>query len=182
MQAAFRAGWAGLSTWDAARLQVIEADFRRWEGSVEEKSKEVIHLQQELEEEVQELSRLLKDSTYPDLAAVREVLAGKLDLPGVRERLTVTGSRFTPCRFGKRSWRCCLPGCLITRKEHVALCQRVEAALVREQEMLAEQGALGARSRIWKPVSRAGEDRAGVGRFGVSVDEFADVEGIVPGK
>ena len=68
---------------DAARLQVIEADFRRWEGSVEEKSKEVIRLQQELEEEVQELSRLLKDSTYPDLAAVREVLAGKLDLPGV---------------------------------------------------------------------------------------------------
>ena len=26
---------------DAARLQVIEADFRKWEGSVEEKSKEV---------------------------------------------------------------------------------------------------------------------------------------------
>ena len=32
------------------------------------------------------------------------------------------------------------------------------------------------------PCRGAGEDRAGVGRFGVTVDEFTDVEGIVPGE
>ena len=37
-----------------------------------EKSKEVGRLQQELEGEGRELERLLKDSTYLDLAAVRE--------------------------------------------------------------------------------------------------------------
>ena len=36
-----------------------------------------------------------------------------------------------------------LAGVSYNEEEHVALCQRVEAALVREREMLAEQGALG---------------------------------------
>ena len=128
---------------DAARLQVIEADFRRWEGSVEEKSKEVIHLQQELEEEVQELSRLLKDSTYPDLAAVREVLAGKLDLPGVRGEINRYREQVHAVQVRKAELEVLLAGVSYNEEEHVALCQRVEAALVREREMLAEQGALG---------------------------------------
>ena len=128
---------------DAARLQVIEADFRRWEGSVEEKSKEVIHLQQELEEEVQELSRLLKDSTYPDLAAVREVLAGKLDLSGVRGEINRYREQVHAVQVRKAELEVLLAGVSYNEEEHVALCQRVEAALVREREMLAEQGALG---------------------------------------
>ena len=128
---------------DAARLQVIEADFRRWEGSVEEKSKEVIRLQQELEEEVQELSRLLKDSTYPDLAAVREVLAGKLDLPGVRGEINRYREQVHAVQVRKAELEVLLAGVFYNEEEHVALCQRVEAALVREREMLAEQGALG---------------------------------------
>ena len=128
---------------DAARLQVIEADFRRWEGSVEEKSKEVIRLQQELEEEVQELSRLLKDSTYPDLAAVREVLAGKLDLPGVRGEINRYREQVHAVQVRKAELEVLLAGVSYNEEEHVALCQRVEAALVREREMLAEQGALG---------------------------------------
>jgi len=128
---------------DAARLQVIEADFRRWEGSVEEKSKEVIHLQQELEEEVQELSRLLKDSTYPDLAAVREVLAGKLDLPGVRGEINRYREQVHAVQVRKAELEVLLAGVSYNEEEHVALCQRVEAALVQEREMLAEQGALG---------------------------------------
>ena len=128
---------------DAARLQVIEADFRRWEGSVEEKSKEVIRLQQELEEEVQELSRLLKDSTYPDLAAVREVLAGKLDLPGVRGEINRYREQVHAVQVRKAELEVLLAGVSYNEEEHVALCQRVEAALVQEREMLAEQGALG---------------------------------------
>ena len=128
---------------DAARLQVIEADFRRWEGSVEEKSKEVIRLQQELEEEVQELGRLLKDSTYPDLAAVREVLAGKLDLPGVRGEINRYREQVHAVQVRKAELEVLLAGVSYNEEEHVALCQRVEAALVREREMLAEQGALG---------------------------------------
>ena len=128
---------------DAARLQVIEAGFRRWEGSVEEKSKEVIHLQQELEEEVQELSRLLKDSIYPDLAAVREVLAGKLELPGVRGEINRYREQVQAVQVLKAELEVLLAGVSYNEEEHVALCQRVEAALVREREMLAEQGALG---------------------------------------
>jgi len=128
---------------DAARLQVIEADFRRWEGSVEEKSKEVIRLQQELEEEVRELSRLLKDSTYPDLAAVREVLGGKLDLPGVRGEINRYREQVHAVQVRKAELEVLLAGVSYNEEEHVALCQRVEAALVREREMLAEQGALG---------------------------------------
>lgn len=61
---------------DVERLQGIEADFRKWEGSVEEKSKEVARLQQEVETSGQQLERLLKESVYTDLAAVRPGVGG----------------------------------------------------------------------------------------------------------
>ncbi|HJA14699.1 MAG TPA: SMC family ATPase [Candidatus Butyricimonas faecavium] len=128
---------------DAARLQVIEADFRKWEGSVEEKSKEVGRLQQELEGEGRELERLLKDSTYLDLAAVREVLSGKLDLPMVRGEINRYREQVHAVQVRKAELEVLLAGVSYNAEEHVALCRRVEAALVREREMLAEQGALG---------------------------------------
>ena len=46
-------------------MRVIGRTSGSGEGSGGKKSKEVIHLQQELEEEVQELNRLLKIRAYP---------------------------------------------------------------------------------------------------------------------
>ena len=85
----------------------------------------------------------MKDSTYPDLAAVREVLAGKLDLPGVRGEINRYREQVHAVQVRKAELEVLLAGVFYNEEEHVALCQRVEAALVREREMLAEQGALG---------------------------------------
>ena len=128
---------------DFEKSRAIEAEYRKLEGSVEEKSKEVTRLQQELEEEIQELERLLKNSAYPDLAAVREVLAAKLDLPGVRGEINRYREQVHAVQVRKAELEVLLAGVSYNEEEHAALCQRVEAALVREREMLAEQGALG---------------------------------------
>ena len=86
---------------------------------------------------------MLKNSTYPDLAAVREVLSGRLDLPGVRGEINRYREQVHAVQVRKAELEVLLAGVSYNEEEHVALCQRVEAALVREREMLAEQGALG---------------------------------------
>ncbi len=128
---------------DVERLQGIEADFRKWEGSVEEKSKEVARLQQEVETSGQQLERLLKESVYTDLAAVRRVLADKLDLAAVRSQINRYREQLHAVRVRKMELEALLAGVSYNAEEHALLCRQIDGWRGRERELLAEQGALG---------------------------------------
>ncbi|WP_303179836.1 SMC family ATPase [uncultured Butyricimonas sp.] len=124
------------------RLQLMENEYRKWEGGAEEKEKEIVLLREEKKSGEEKLSALLRESVYEDIAAVRGTLDKKLDLPASRSRINQFNQQLHVVRVRKLELEKLLAGVEYRAEEHEALVRQLEEYRLREREVLAEHGAL----------------------------------------
>lgn len=124
------------------RLNVLENEYRKWEGSVEEKAREISLLDEEKKAREGELGELLKNSVYTDIAKVREILNKKLDLPVCRNRINQFNQQLHVVQVRKLELEKLLVGIEYRAEEHEELIQQLGRMQQRERELLAEHGGL----------------------------------------
>lgn len=124
------------------KLHGMENEYRKWEGGVEEKEKEVLLLNGEKRTGENTLGELLKDSAYKDISAVRDVLNKQLDLPACRNRINQFNQQLHVVKVRKLELEKQLAGVEYKVEEHEELLRQLEEARRRERELLAEHGAL----------------------------------------
>ena len=124
------------------RLHETENEYRKWEGGVEEKEKEISLLGGEKKTSEDKLGELLKDSAYKDIPAVRNVLNKKLDLPACRNRINQFNQQLHVVQVRKLELENLLAGVEYKVEEHEELLRQLEETRRRERELLAEHGAL----------------------------------------
>ena len=124
------------------RMKLLEAEFQKWHGSVEEKVKEVESVRKDMENVERELEELLKQSDYTSLSPVREVLVKDLDVPVCREQIERYSQQLHAVQKRKEELQGQVVGVTYRPDEHSALLKQLEEAGERERELLATQGAL----------------------------------------
>ena len=124
------------------KLNILENEYRKWEGSVEEKAREISLLDEEKKAREGELGELLKNSTYMDVTKVREVLNKKLDLPTCRNRINQFNQQLHVVQVRKLELEKLLDGVEYKAEEHEELIQQLGRMQQHERELLAEHGGL----------------------------------------
>ena len=124
------------------RMKLLEAEFQKWHGSVEEKVKEVESVRRDMENVERKLEELLKQSDYTSLSPVREVLLKDLDVPVCREQIERYSQQLHAVQKRKEELQGLVVGVTVRPDEHSALLKQLEEAGERERELLATQGAL----------------------------------------
>ena len=127
------------------KLNEMENEYRKWEGGVEEKEKEILLLNGEKKTSENKLGELLKESVYKDISAVRDVLGKKLDLPACRKRINQFNQQLHVVQVRKLELEKQLAGVEYNVEEHEELLRQLEETRRRERELLAEHGALANR-------------------------------------
>lgn len=124
------------------RMRMLEAEFQKWHGSVEEKVKEVENVRMEMGNVERELEELLKKSDYTNLTPVREVLVKDLDVPACRDQIERYSLQLHAVQKRKEELQGQVVGVSYRAEEHSALLRQLEIAGEKERELLAAQGAL----------------------------------------
>ena len=124
------------------RMKLLEAEFQKWHGSVEEKVKEVESVRRDMENVERKLEELLKQSDYTSLSPVREVLLKDLDVPVCREQIERYSQQLHAVQKRKEELQGQVVGVTYRQEEHSALLKQLEEAGEKERELLAARGAL----------------------------------------
>lgn len=128
---------------DFEKSRAIEAEYRKLEGSVEEKSKEVIRLQREFAERDERLKELLKGSVYKNAGDLRRYLTeSTFDVSGARERIRQYEQRLHVLEVRIAELRALLEGVSHDVEVFEAFEEGLRALKEREQVILAKLGAL----------------------------------------